>query len=81
MRTNKLIEHVIINNDNITRIVKNLYLNKSRDRDNLSMRMIEIHDHSIFYPLNFILNFILIDSLKEGIFPKSWKKANTVPAH
>lgn len=40
MRANKLIENVTINEDDITRIAKNLNPNKSHVWDNLSIRMI-----------------------------------------
>ena len=40
MRANKLIENGTINEDNITRIAKNLNPSKSYGWDNLSIRMI-----------------------------------------
>ena len=40
MRANKLIENVTINEDDITRIAKNLNPSKSHVWDNLSIRMI-----------------------------------------
>lgn len=76
-RGNKLTENVTINEGDITYIVKKLIPNKSHGWDNLAIRMIKIFGQSISY----LLTLISIDSLQEGIFPESWKKANIVPVN
>ena len=43
--------------------------------DNLSVRMIKICNESITIPLK----IIFMVSLKNGVFPEIWKRANLVP--
>ena len=50
---------------------------KAHGYDNLSVRMIKICSESITIPLK----IIFMVSLKNGVFPEIWKRANVVPVH
>ena len=50
---------------------------KSHGYDNISIKMMKICSESV----TIVLKIILEESLKKGIFPEIWKKANVVPIH
>ena len=50
---------------------------KAHGCDNLSIRIIKICNESITIPLEIVFD----ESLKNGIFPEIWKRANVVPVH
>ena len=58
-------------------IIKTLHSSKAHGYDNLSIKMIKLCEKSITIPLKLIFE----ESLKFGVFPEIWKKANVVPAH
>ena len=58
-------------------MIKSLDLSKSHGYDNISINMIKICSESVTIPLKIIFE----ESLKKGLFPETWKKANLVPIH
>ena len=56
-------------------IIKSFHSNKSHGYGNISIKMIKICSESCTIPLKFIFE----ESLKKGIFPEIWKKANVAP--
>ena len=76
-KTDKRIKSFNINEKDINSIIKSLNSNKAHGYDNLSIRMIKICEESISLPLKIIFE----TSLKHGVFPEIWKKANVVPSH
>ena len=75
-KTDKRIKSFNINEKDIISIIKSLNSNKAHGY-NLSIRMIKICEESISLPLKIIFE----TSLKYGVFPEIWKKANVVPFH
>ena len=71
------IDNVIFTEHDILSIIRSLNSNKAHGWDDISIRMVKICDESIAYPLKIIFE----TSLKCGIFPDKWKKANVVPVH
>ena len=57
--------------------MKSLDPTKAHGCDNLSFRMTNICKDSITIPLKIIFE----ESLKNGVFPEIWKRANAVPVH
>ena len=76
-KTDKRIKSFNINEKDIISIIKSLNSNKAHGYDNLSIRMIKICEESTSLPLKIIFE----TSLKHGVFPEIWKKANVVPSH
>ena len=56
-------------------IIKSFHSNKSHGYGNISIKMIKICSESCTIPLKFIFE----ESLKKGIFPEMWRKANVAP--
>ena len=63
--------------DMLLNLIRSLDVNKSHGSDQISVRMLKICDSSIIKPLTIIFN----SSLKSGVFPSAWKKANIIPIH
>ena len=76
-KVNSKIDNVIFTEHDILSIIRSLNSNKAHGWDDISIRMVKICDESIAYPLKIIFE----TSLKCGIFPDKWKKANVVPVH
>ena len=68
---------IVINGDNVLKLIRSLDVNKSHGSDQISIRMLKICDSSLIKPLTIIFN----SSLKSGVFPSAWKKANIIPIH
>ena len=66
-----------VTNEDILSIIKLLDSSKSPGYHNISIKMIKICSESVTIPLKIIFE----ESLKKGIFPEIWKKANVVPIH
>ena len=77
LRTGETLSPLIIKDDGIFAIIKNLNSYKSHGWDNISIRITKLHGKSIVYPLKFIFEA----SLLGGEFSDYCKKANIVPAH
>ena len=76
-RTNKKLNSLRISEQDILLIIKALDSSKAHRYDNLSIKMIKFCEESITIPLKIIFE----ESLKCGVFPEIWKKANVVPVH
>ena len=76
-RTNKNLNSLRISQQDILLIIKALDSSKAHGYDNLSVKMIKFCEESITIPLKIIFD----ESLKCGVFPEIWKKANVVPVH
>ena len=61
----------------VLNLIRSLDINKSHGFDQISIRMLKICDSSIVKPLSIIFK----TSLKSGVFPFLWKKANIIPIH
>ena len=57
------------------RFIKNLNVDKTHGRDQLSFRIIKACGNSMSFPLKLIFKSMI----NEGVFPKDWKKSNFVP--
>ena len=66
-----------ISEDDTFTIIENLNSNKSHGWDDLVIKMINLCNESIAYPLKLIFEA----SLLGGEFPECWKKPNVVPVH
>ena len=79
--TNQLLNYSLssfqIESDQILKLICSLDINKSHGFDQISARMLKMCDSSIVLPLLIIFN----NSLREGLFPSQWKKANITPIH
>ena len=76
-RTSKKLNSFSVFEKDILLIIKALDSSKAHGYDNLSIKMIKLCEESIVIPLKIIFE----DSLKCGVFPEIWKKANVVPVH
>ena len=73
-RTSKKLNSFSVFEKDILFIIKAIDSSKAHGYDNLSIKMIK---ESIVIPLKIIFE----DSLKCGVFPEIWKKANVVSVH
>ena len=76
-RTNKSLNNITFNEDDILRIIKNLDPNKAHGHAQISIRMLQICAKSICKPLHLIFS----SCMESGIFPSEWKMANVVPVY
>ena len=74
-RTNSRISSFHATEKDILPRTKSLDPPKAHGYENLSVRMIKICSESITIPLK----IIFMVSLKNGVFPEIWKRANVVP--
>ena len=77
MKTDKRLNIIYFKDDDITSIIKSLKPTKAHSADNISIRMIQLCGDSITLLLTLIFKF----SLRNGIFPATWKMANIIPVH
>ena len=75
--SDKTIDKIDLNSNDIHKIIKNLDIGKAHGYDNITVRFLKICDVSICRPLEIIFR----ESIDQGIFPDQWKKANIVPIH
>ena len=75
--TDKRLNTIPFNNDDILVRIRSLNKNKSSEPDEISARMLTICDESIVKPLRLIFTNIL----NTGIYPDIWKQANLTPIH
>ena len=73
--TNKRIDQVTVENEEILSLVRNLDPNKSMGSDGISGKMLLLCDDSVCLPLQIIFKNILSSS----IYPVMWKLANVTP--
>ena len=75
--TNKRLDKILLCDEDILNLIRNLNASKSAGSDGISARMLLICDSSILHPLKFIFSTIL----STGIYPDMWKTANVTPIH
>ena len=75
--TNKRIDHVTIENEEIILLVRNINPNKATGSDGISGQMLLLCDDSVSIPLHIIYSNILSTS----IYPDIWKIANVTPVY
>ena len=77
MKTDKWLNTISFKDSDITSIKKSLKPTKAHGADNISIHMIQLCDDYITLPLTLIFK----SSLRNGIFPATWKIANIIPVH
>ena len=73
--TDKKIDHIPIQSDEILALIRNLNPNKASGSDGISGQMLLLCDNSVVLPLQVIHQNILLSS----ICPDMWKLANVIP--
>ena len=73
--TDKTIEHIPIQCDEILSLIRNLNPNKATYSDGISGQMLLLCDNSVVLPLKIIFQNILVSSS----YPDMWKLANVIP--
>ena len=73
--TDKKIDHISIQCDEITSLIRNLNPNKATCSDEISGQMLLLCDNSVVLPLKIIFENILANST----YPDMWKLANVTP--
>ena len=76
-KTDKQLNKICFKDSDITSIINSLKPTKAHGADNISVRMIQLCSDSITLPLNLIFKF----SLRNCIFPATWKMAHIIPVH
>ena len=76
MKTDKRLNTMNFNGDDIISIIKSLDSKKAHAAD-ISIRMIKLCADSIILPLTLIFE----DCINKGIFPDQWKLANVIPSY
>ena len=72
--TDRKIDHITIENDEIITLIRNLDPNKATGVDGISGQMLLLCDDSIILPLNIIFKNILSTST----YPDQWELANAI---
>ena len=75
--TDKRINAVIIKDDEILSLIRNINPNKASGSDDISGHMLRLCDNSVVLPLKIIFENIL----KSSIYPDLWKLANVTPIY
>ena len=75
--TNFRIDSIVISNEEIIKLIRNLNKGKANGPDNISAQMLLLCDDSILQPLRLIFENII----KTGVYPDKWKLANVTPIH
>ena len=73
--TDKKIDQITIENDEIISLIRNINPNKATGSDGISGQMLLLCDDSVILPLKIIFRNILLTS----IYPDIWKLANVTP--
>ena len=73
--TDKKLDHIPIQSDEILSTIRNLNPNKATGSDGISGQMLLLCDNSVVIPLKIIFQNILISA----IYPDMWKLANVIP--
>ena len=77
LSTNEKFHDIVICDDEILSLIRNLNTAKAFGPDNISAKMLQICDNSIVLPISLIYNNIITT----GIYPDLWKLANVIPVH
>ena len=73
--TDKRIDHITIQSNEIMSLIRNLNPNKATGSDGISGQMLLLCDNSVLLPLKMIFQNILVTSK----YPDMWKLANVTP--
>ena len=73
--TDKRIDHITIQSDEIITLIRNLNPNKAKGSDGISGQMLLLCDNSVVLPLKILFENILLNST----YPDMWKLANVTP--
>ena len=76
-RTNKRLNHLEINGNDILKVIKDLNTNKAHGWDEIYIRIIKLCGNTLVTPLLIIFE----TALETGNYQKSWKCGNIVPIH
>ena len=76
-RTSSVLKTISIDSAKILSSIRNLNTNKAHGRDDLSILVIKICDHSIVRPLCLIYE----RCIESGQYPQAWKRTNVSPIH
>ena len=74
--TDKRVDAVIIQNDEILSLIRNINPNKASGSDGISGHMLKLGDDSVV-----LLKIIFDNILKSSVYPDSWKLANVTPIY
>ena len=77
MKTDKLLNTISFKDSDTNSIIKSLKLTEADGADNISIRITQLCGDSITHPLTLIFKF----SLRNDIFPATWKMANIISVH
>ena len=61
----------------ILKLIQGLNSDKAHGHDGISIRMLKLCGPSVIKPLSLLFT----NSLRDGVFPNDWKKANVIPVH
>ena len=76
-KTSSVLETIFIDSAKFLNLIRSLYNNKAHGRDDLSILMIKICDHSFERPLCLIYK----RCIGSGQYSQAWKRANALPIH
>ena len=75
VRSDVVLHDIVINDDEILNICKNINVNKSSSIKNLSSRILK----DAFIAIPHVIRYMLQKSIDSCIFPNEWKIANIIP--
>ena len=75
--TNASLSSILFNDQDVLKIIHCLNINKAREYDDISIRLLAICESTIVKPLSIIFK----NCFQSGSFPNNWKKPNVVPIH
>ena len=75
--TNSRMNLVLFFDNLITKVIRNVNVNKVYGHEDISITMIKMCDESLVRPLSIAFR----NSLNFCIYPSTWKKANVIPIH
>ncbi len=75
--TDKRLDTILLRDEEILKLIRNLNPSKSAGADGISAQMLLICDSTILSPLKLIFSNII----STGIYPDMWKIANVTPIH
>ena len=75
--TSNRLSTVDIDSKKILNLMQSLNSSKAHGHDSIPVRMLKCCGSSVIKPLSLLFN----NSLRDGVFPNEWKKANVIPVH
>ena len=77
LKTDKLLSNITFSRDDILKLIQNLYSEKARHHDRISIQILKICEPSI----RKLLETTFKSCLESEIFLHEWKKKHVVPVH